>query len=302
MPDDLLTETQTQTPPAPPAVLPPAAPAAVVPPPAAPPARLSREEEEDGRASDIRIRERKRALKEAYGTADPDEIAKIKQQQAEEKAKRDQEKQELDTLRAEREERDRAKMSEVERLQTDLNAEKEKNKTLEAQIQAAKQEILSERQNGAVKQAAVRHRIKNKASVMRVVLAEFGAHYISLTNLEKRRLIDATHAERYLDRWMRTFVKENPEMLDAPPAATTETTETTTETTQTSKPPAAKPPLRRPLGATGQRPPAPGQRVPPGPRAPGIDENGKTVKPGLPNSMNAAELAAYKRKQGLKAS
>jgi hypothetical protein len=306
MPDDLAPAATTQTPP-PAAVVPPAA--AVTPPPVAPPRSApaagededTRDEDHQRAISDVRIRERKRALKELWGTSDPDEIAKIKQQRAEADAAHAKEQEELKTLRTKEDERTRAQMTEVERLQADLTTANEKITTLTAQIAAAKQEVLSERQNGAVKQAAVRHRIKPKASVMRVVLAEFGAYYLSLSGLERRRMTDPTQAERHLDRWMRGFAKENPEMCEAPAAATT-----TDDTVQTPAPkpaaPIARPGIRRPLGSAPVRTSQVQPRVPPGPRAPGTDENGKTVKPGLPNSMNAAELAAYKRKQGLKAS
>jgi len=302
MPDDL--------PPAPPGAPPIAAPppaAPVITPPAAPPAppppaRAAQDDDDlEQRASDIRLRERRKALKEQWGTSDPDEIEKIKARRAEDDAARAREQEELKQLRADRDERERSKMTEVERLQTDLNTANGRIKELEGQLSAAKQEALSERQNGAVKQAAVRHRIKAKAAVMRVVLAEFGAYYLSLPALEKRRFADPTVAERQLDRWMRTFAKENPEMCEAAPKPAVEG-DPPPPAAPAAGPPPAKPAVRRPLGA----PPAPRQnpqaRTPPGVRPPGVDENGKTVKPGLPNSMNRSELEAYKRKQGLKAS
>lgn len=285
----------------------------VVPPPppvvparsAAPPTRQpiagdedTRDRDHDTAISNVRERERKRYLKDQFGTDDPDEIEKIKKARAEDAARVERERQELETLRKEREERNRASMSEVERLTTDLKTANDKISKLQEELTAAKQEALSERQNASVKQAAIRHRLKAKPAVLRVVLQDFATHFLALSGLEKRKFNNQVEAERALDRWMKRYASENPEMCDLPPK---ELKEEETTTTTTTAPRVATPPVRRPLGAPAQKPGAPpARRVPTGAPTPGMDENGKTVKPGLPNSMNATELAAYRRKQGLK--
>lgn len=295
--------------PQPPAVVSPVAPAAALPPPAAaPPAAPARRTvvdvegetpEERATISNIRERERKRALKDAYGTDDPDEIERIRRQRAEDAQAREKEKAELEELRRKQAEAERSKMSETERLQADLKLKDDKIRELELELQKLREETLTVRQESAVKTTAVRHRLKAKPSIMRVVLAEFGAYYLGLTNTEKRRFRVPADAERMLDRWMAKFAKENPEMCEVAPAPKEEKKDETTTSPAVRTPTVVRQPVGAPRRPAAAPPPA---RSPTTARSPDMDENGKTTKPGLPNSMNSAELAAFKRKQGLKAS
>lgn len=276
------------------------------PPPAGPPKRpttepvetdAERETREFGAYSDIRQRERRKFMRETYGTDDPEEVERIKAKRAETDAARVKEQEELTTLRKEREERDRAKMSEVERLTTDLNAEKEKVKDLQAQLDRTKHEVLTERQSSLIQQSAARHGVKPKPSILRVVLADYGTAYLALTNAEKARLKDRPTAERHLERFMKKWAAENADMCVPDTAPKKKTVEDTTATT----PRQPVVPTRRPLGAPPLRTQTPPARTATTPLRPGVDENGKTVKPGQPNSMNQAELAAYMRKNKLRA-
>ena len=293
-------------PPAQPTAAPPAGyvpPAAPLPaqPPAAPARRPADDEEtpEDrARASNIRQRERAKANKELYGTDDPEEIERIKRQRSDRDAQFEKDQAELVALRKKDQDAERAKMSDVERLTADLAARDARIKDLEAELAKTKQEAVSERQSSLVKQAAVRHRIKAKPSIMRVVLSEFGAHYLELTSVEKKQWASPAAAERLLDKWMGRFAKDNPEMCDAPPAVPAD------PAAAAPKPAAPRPTVvRQPIGAPRRPAPPPPARTPTtSTRTADMDENGKTTRPGQPNSMNAAELAAFKRKQGLKAS
>lgn len=297
MPDDLIPPAPA-APPAPPAA-PPAAPAPPAALPAEPPARSRRADddvgtpEERATISNIRQRERKRAMKDLYGTDDEEEIERIKRRRAEADSAFEKNQQELERLRQKDAEAERAKMSETERLSADITALREENKQLKDQVAKAREEALTERQNSAVKQAAIRHRIRAKPAVLRVVLAEFAAHYLSLTNTERRRFASQPEAERMLERWMGRFAKENPEMCEAAPAAAADKPE---------ERPAAiaqpRPAVRRPVGT--QRPAAPpAARSATTARSPDMDENGKTTLPGRPNSMTRAEVDAFKRKNNI---
>jgi hypothetical protein len=94
---------------------------------------------------------------------------------------------------------------------------------------------------------------------------------------------------------MKRFAEENPELTDQAPLKAPK---------EPAPPPmrAAPPPVRRPVGTGRPASPSPA-RTPQIPnRSPDQDENGKTTKPGLPNSMNKQELDAFLRKNKLKAS
>lgn len=251
--------------------------------------------EHDAMSSTIRERERKKALRDAWGTDDPSEIDRLKAKRAEAEAAAQRNNEELERLRTERAEQDRAKMSETERLTNDLTALKKECDELKAKLQLKENEVLTERQNSLIQQAAIRHKIKGKPSILRVVLQDYAAAYYGLSSLEKRRLTDKRQAEKHLERFMRKWAEENQDMCDTSAVTTKEK-----EPSATTPPRPAAQPIRRPLGQARIPSNSSGRQVPTSPLMPGMDANGKTVKPGQPNSMTKAELEAYKRANRLK--
>lgn len=244
--------------------------------------------------SDVKERERRRLWREEYGTTDPDEVAKKKQERAAEAERLRKNEEELAQLRKEKADRDRASMSEVERLNADIKTLTEENRQLKEQLSRTQQEAMSERQNAAIQACAIRHKVKNKPSVLRVVMQDYAAAFLAMSNIERKALNDRVKAERHLDRFMKKWAEENEDMVEKEAPAAKET-----------KDPAASRPkptiVRQPLGAPRRPTTTPARPTTTSVLRPGFDENGKTVKPGLPNSMNAQELAAYKRKHGLRA-
>lgn len=264
---------------------PPVATTPATPPVARPPAAPGPDDDDDSHRraiSDIRIRERRKALKDNWGTDDPVQIEAIKAKQAEEKAERERRDQELEALRLEKTERERSQLSEVEKLKLDLTAANDKVAALERERDAAKQEVFTERQNSLVGLAAARLRVRSK--FLRMVRADLGSHYLALSSIEKKRF-----DEKALDRWMKGYIKENPEIVevDATP---------TPVVTDPPAPRAPAPPVRRPVGGPPARPGARPTSVST-PRH-GTNAAGKTTKPGQPNSMNAQELRDYQKTLG----
>jgi hypothetical protein len=197
-----------------------------------------------------------------------------------EKAKADFE--ELKKLREEREKAEREKMTELQRIQADLEAERKMRSELEAKLREESTARLYEKQDSAIYQIASRH-VDSSSLKLKTAKREFAEYIDSLPKSQVSRM-----SEKDIEKWFIKFTKENPEFArktDAPPAPA----------------PVAKPldPIKKPAGA----PPSTKKVVAPAPvgssKDPTIDERGKTVKPGLPNSMSKAEIAAYLKKIGL---
>lgn len=234
-------------------------------------------------------RERRKVLREEYGTDDAGKIAEIKAGRAKANDEFKARQEELDRLKKEKEDRERAAMTDGEKVALDLAAAKAEIETLKVSLAKAEEAVMAERQEMKLSQIA------SAAYIIPEALDRLGRdmarHYKSLRSAEQKRF-----DQKAIERWVKGWAKDHPRCVAQPevPAATT--------TEQPAAPPAvAKPPVRRPVGA-----PAPQQQRQPPPRAnstnraAGTNAAGKTVKPGLPNSMNQKELDAYYREKGMK--
>lgn len=247
---------------------PPPAPAVAPPAPAAP-----SKEEEEKRASDIRAREHKKAMKAAYGTDDPAEIERIQKQ-------REQDAADLARLRGAEQKAQRDNMTEVQRLQTDLDAANRKVAELEAQIESLKSQAMNAKQQSEIAGRMMQLGFDPDQRKQRMVMRELGDHVKSLTKTQ----LAVFGKTGGVDKWLKEFLKENPSF--ARPTA-----------------PAPAAPPKAPVTAT---PPKPAPRVPAGPRQPvppaarpptATDTDplaGKTVLPGRPNSMTPEELRQHR--------
>lgn len=235
-------------------------------------------------------RERRKWLREEYGTDDPKQVEEVRARRKREADEREAREKEYQRLKAEEEKRKRAAMSEQDRLKADL-AKKE------AELQAAKQQItelrtgtLAEKQEQVISAAATKYIDPDALDLVKYKLAR---HFSSMTPEEQKKF-DA----RALDRWMSKFAKDNPKF--AKPADAPAQQQPDPKQAEAKDPPAPakvespKTPKRIPV-STGKPQKAPA----PTPRSQDPAElGGKTIKPGQPNSMSRSELNQFLRSQG----
>lgn len=202
-------------------------------------------------------------------------------------------KQKLAELKKAGEEREKAKlaeMGEVERLNTQLQAANARIAELEAQLAAHEEAKEHEQHEQVVTRVAGEQIDPDALPLFKMHLAQH-VKKLAQSNPELAEKFGERGIRRFAEKW----AKEHPKF--AKPS------DTTTQTTTIAKPaaPAAKPattqaaPVRRPV-TTGapQRKPAPTQV----PASQGL-VNGKTPRPGQPNSMTSQEVAAWAKQQGI---
>lgn len=202
----------------------------------------------------------------------------------------------LNAAGEEAEKRRLAEMGEVDRLKAELDAERQKSGALEARLA----EYESQREHEAHEQVVVRvagEQINPKAlKVFRIDLAQH-VKKLEQTNPELAEKFGERGIKRFTEKWL----KENPEFAKsdvapapaAPPAASL---------ARGAVPPAARPalpaPVRRPV-TTG----APPRKNPAQPAsttgASPATMHGKTARPGQANSMSAAEVKEFARRNGV---
>lgn len=196
-----------------------------------------------------------------------------------------------------------AELSEVERLKAELDAERQKNAALEQRLASHEQEREHEQHEQVVVRVAGEQVIPKALKIFRIDLA---AHVKRLgeTNPELAEKFNERGIKRFTDKWLR----ENPEFAkQAAPA----------DAAAGEKPPVVVPPARGATPPTGARPaqPVPQRRalttgIPPrknpappvnaGGAAPPGTMNGKTARPGQPNSMSSAEVKQFAAQNGIR--
>lgn len=234
------------------------------------------------RVSDIKARERRRFLKEHYGTEDEEQAAAIKANR-EKKIKRAEE------LEAEQEKARLANLSELDRVKEELRIEREKaaaeKQRLESQVQNTRSELELERQDVQISSIASKHVAPKFLKTAKIELGEY------IETLTKAQLADFD--QKKIDKWFRDFVKENPEFAPKAPAAAAKTPEEI-ELEKKKAATAAVPPKRAPIGAprgtTVRRPPTTTQAA----------EGKGTYKGKKVKDLTAAELREYKKSIGMK--
>lgn len=219
-------------------------------------------------------RERNKVFRELYGTTDPAKVRDLRERERQQLA-------EYQALKAAEDERQRAAMSREEQLQADIAAANARAEAAENRLRELETNNVVQSQTEELRGIAGKH---IKPSMLRYALIDFQAHVRSLTPEQLK-----TFTPRAVERWFSKHAEANPDLKlvgapPAPPAA--------------APPPAPKPPVRRPLissanpkGGTGTPPP----KLP----APGTHA-GKTVRPGLPNSMDQKELNAHLKSKGMR--
>ena len=232
--------------------------------PPAPPRRSSDEILLSKEKFNERIEQAKRAerkkLVEAFGTDDPAEIRKIKD--------------ELTAMRTERDERERAKMSEVERLNADLARAQEETTKWRDKARSVDAQRAFDKQDAIIRKIAAKHVGDDYVDDVAFLYARQ-----VLTKVSPRDAAKMT--DKDVDKWFSTYAKSKPAFARVQVSA--------------ASPPAPEPPkapLQRPL-TTGPRP-----VQKPSPTATNALTT-KTAKPGMPNTMTKGEWDAEKRRRGI---
>jgi len=224
-------------------------------------------------------RERKKWLKEEYGTDDEREIARVKQERVDASAARENETAELKKYRDDAEAKRRSDMTELERAKADLVAKEKELDEAREELNGIRTDTLAEKQDAIVGRVLSGQIDERYLDLARPKLAR---HFRELTKDEQTGF-----DERKLERWARTFVKDYPETARKadPPAVVGDP----------AAPPAKPAPRRAPVRTSkvepGSASPKPAPAAGPGVLA------GKTVKPGQTNSMTKSELNEFYQQQ-----
>jgi len=227
-------------------------------------------------------RERRRLLREEYGTDDATRVAQIREQ-------RKTESERFRTLSAAEEARQREAMTAQQRLEADLAKERERAATLEAQIKELRDSQVIDRQTAQLTEIASKH---IDPSLSEWALSKFQRHLREMPVDQIKRL-----TPRAIERWFVKFAEDNPRARkDLPP----NTSKTADQAPAKVEPAPAVTPRRVPLAtSTARNGGAPKPRAPGGP-VPGGTVGGKTIKPGQPNSMTRAEVQEFMKSKGMR--
>jgi hypothetical protein len=271
----------------PPGATPPAVRDAGGPPPAAPPAPAAPVLGRGGTALPPESvaqrvdRERRKLLREEYGTDDAARVEQIRAQRKADAAR-------LQGLAEAEDARKREAMTAQQRLEADLAKERERAVTLETRLKTLEEERVMERQSSQLHDLASKH---VDPSLVDWALIRFQRYVQSAPVDQIKRL-----TPRAIERWFEKFVSENPKAKREAAAPTP--APTPDQAPAKVAPAPEKPPRRVPLAtSTAARGGAPT------PRAPAAQAGavaGKTIKPGLPNSMTKAEVNAYLATKGMR--
>lgn len=235
------------------------------------------------RVSEIKARERRKLLKEIYGTEDEDQAAVVRADR-EKKIKRAEE------FELEQEKARLANLSELDRLKEELRIEREQRASektrLESQLTGTKTELEVERQDMMIGGIAGKH-IAPK--FLKTAKVEFGEFVDTLTKKQLEEL-----DQKRIDKWFRDYAKENPEF--APKGTAPAKTQEEIDAEEKARKAAGTPPKRvaigAPRGAVQRRPVV---ATPPQAQTGKDTWKGKKVK-----DLNRAELAEFKKSRGMK--
>lgn len=224
-------------------------------------------------------RERRKWLREEYGTDDEKEIVRIRSERKKQADQLETERKELAKFRTKEEERRRAEMTELERAKADLAKKDAELERVRGELTGVKTGLLADKQEVIVRGALLEHLDEEDLEVGKLALAK---HFTALSESEKKEF-----GERHLHRWAKDFVKKHPKLAKKPVVKTGD-----------DSPPIAHPRRRAPVSNSNDDPKK--KAPPPAPKTgdPSIAA-GKTVKPGQANTMSKREVdKLYREKYG----
>ncbi len=183
-------------------------------------------------------------------------------------------------------------MSEQERLRADNAAIAAERDELRARLEDLETGQVVSQQTEELQGIAGKF-IKPK--LVAYALRDFQVHVKTLDPKEIEKITPAA-----IQRWFRKFADENEEFkLVVPPPEDPNAPPVAPAATPAVIEPAAKPPVRRMAITTSAAPKGGPPKPPVAKDEPGMYK-GKTVRPGLPNSMNDQELKEYMKLTGHK--
>jgi len=190
---------------------------------------------------------------------------------------------ELRALREAREKAEREKLTKEQKLEADLEAERQKREALETQLRQVKTESVYDKQDAMIQGIGARH---IDPGFWKYARNDFVEYVSGLTPAQTARL-----TEKDIDRWFAKFAREKPAFALRQPEPPKEG--------DAAEPPK---PRRRPITTTT---PAARVATPPNPRGgqsadPSLSPEGKTFRPGQPNSMTRAEARAELKRRGIR--
>ena len=242
--------------------------------------------------SDRIARERNRILRAEYGTTDAAEIAKIKSLRL---AQAD----EYVTLKKQKEEADRLAMSEQQRTAADLEALRTQNTELQARLHEMETGQVVNSQTQELTKVAGKY---IDPSMMEYALGDFQRYVNKLDPKEVKRV-----TPRSIERWFMKLAEEKPRFRIVPvdPNAGVDPLLGTAvvgvkgaDSPGPSPATIVAPKTIRRVPITTSTAPKGGAPKPVPKKPEGGTVAGKTIRPGLPNSMTSQELKAHLRAQG----
>ena len=223
-------------------------------------------------------RERRKLLRELTGK----DVSSIEEAKAEiSKGKMsDADKRELERLKRLEETRKRARLTNEQRVTQDLQAKEAEIAELKEQIRKRDEQVLIEQQDKSIAELSTAY---IEPSMFKYAKRDLAEHLNNLQESDPEKF--AKFGKSQMERWFQTYAKSNPQF-----AKKNEQAETKAKPTESAK-------VVRKVVTTSKN----GNSPPP--KANVETEGmykGKTVKPGLPNSMNKAELREYARVKGVR--
>ncbi len=229
-----------------------------------------------------RLAQQQRSTLRELGGESIDDVKK-RLAEADEKARR------LAEYEAKDEENKRAQMSELDRIKADRDAAIARADAAERARADAAQALADRERDEVVGVAALRH---VDPEMLVYAKDDLRRHILALQKTDPRKVRAWSDADT--DAFFKDLVKKKPRL--APVAAA--------QGEADARPPIARAAVssaRQPAPVVSRRGAAPPIRRPaPAPAGNGQSANGKTLRPGLPNSMTPAEVKDELRRRGLK--
>lgn len=192
---------------------------------------------------------------------------------------------ELQTLREKQAAAEREKLTKEQQLAADLEAERAKRAALENQLREVKTSSVYDKQDSMIQSIGLKH---INPDFWKYARADFVEHVQSLTPQQTARF-----GEKDIERWFVKFAREKPAFATpkAPPGGTDADVDEADEKPKVRRRPitTAKP------AARVAAPPSPSR----GSQDPAANPEGKTFRPGQPNSMSKHEVNAELKRRGI---
>lgn len=190
------------------------------------------------------------------------------------------EREELRRLREEREAAAREKLTKEQRLEADLQVERKKREALEAELRQVKTSSVYDKQDAMIQGIGLQH-IDPK--FWKYARNDFIEYISSLSPAQTAKM-----TEKDIDRWFAKLARTTPTFALHKPEAD--------KSNEVEEPKVRRRPITTTKPAANVSTPKPK----PTQTDPSMSPEGKTFRPGLPNSMTASEARAELKRRGMR--